>query len=124
MNKYNIIYNMFVYLLFIYICVYMYMFVHPFFGENRFPNGFSGLFPGTSHHQVDAELGAGFDAHATWYGMVIEEIDDEPGQDENLQPGPTSWLVNQPPLRYPVQKEGFHKALFLGGDVKGGGYVD
>jgi len=37
---------------------------------------------------VDAELGAGFDAHATWYGMVIEEIDDEPGQDENLQPGP------------------------------------
>ena len=45
-----------------------------------------------SHHvsslKVDAELGAGFDAHATWYGMVIEEIDDEPGQDENLQPGP------------------------------------
>ena len=46
----------------------------------------------STHHlsslEVDAELGAGFDAHATWYGMVIEEIDDEPGQDENLQPGP------------------------------------
>ena len=37
--------------------------------------------------QVDVELGAGFDAQPSWYGMVIEEIDDEPGQDERLGPG-------------------------------------
>ena len=36
------------------------------------------------------ELGAGFDAQPSWYGMVIEEIDDEPGQDERLGPGAVS----------------------------------
>lgn len=36
---------------------------------------------------MDAELGAGFDAQPSWYGMVIEEVDDEPGQDERLGPG-------------------------------------
>ena len=71
------------------IYVYVY-FCSPFLWRKpASQTAFSGFFPWhLSHHQVDAELGAGFDAHATWYGMVIEEIDDEPGQDENLQPGP------------------------------------
>jgi hypothetical protein len=37
--------------------------------------------------QVDVELGAGLELEPSWYGMVIEEIDDEPGQDERLGPG-------------------------------------
>ena len=30
------------------------------------------------------------------------------------------WLINQPPLTYPSQKQGFNKALFLGGGTSGG----
>ena len=59
--------------------------------DSHFDSFFADRCDSTNHLsslEVDAELGAGFDAHATWYGMVIEEIDDEPGQDENLQPGP------------------------------------
>ena len=36
---------------------------------------------------MDVELGAGLELEPSWYGMVIEEIDDEPGQDERLGPG-------------------------------------
>lgn len=44
--------------------------------------------------KVDVELGAGFDAQPSWYGMVIEEIDDEPGQDERLGPGDCICKIN------------------------------
>merc|ERR1719424_1394686 len=32
--------------------------------------------------QVDPELGPGIDAAASWYGMIVNEVDDDPGQPE------------------------------------------
>ncbi|CAL1125907.1 unnamed protein product [Cladocopium goreaui] len=44
--------------------------------------------------KVDVELGAGLQLEPSWYGMVIEEIDDEPGQDERLGPGDCICKIN------------------------------
>merc|ERR1712194_252952 len=32
------------------------------------------------HVNVDPELGSGIDAHSTWYGMIVDEVDGAPGQ--------------------------------------------
>merc|ERR1711903_390357 len=36
--------------------------------------------------KIDPEMGPGIDTQASWYGMIVNEVDDEPGQ-EGLKVG-------------------------------------
>merc|ERR1712187_583523 len=48
--------------------------------------------------QADMEMGAGIDLHPSWWGMVVDSIDEQPGQ-PGLRVGDTIMDVNGTSLR-------------------------